>query len=206
MTTLASKKNVFAEVFVLVIVASVCRFGQFTHGVSFVGASSTVILTTLILVREVVTVVVTTSPAFETVIAKDDGVVVVVLVSAGNGIIDGAYGGAVADENGFALYTGLFHITPLSVVTRPKVDAVFGNVSNKFFPSSVEFTTLECFVDAEAKETQSGVGFHDFVAVFVLDREVTVEGLSSVLVIVLRRAGKALIVEFNPVRTVFKCT
>jgi hypothetical protein len=52
----------------------------------------------------------------------------------------------------------------------------------------------------------NGDSFHDGVTVFVFDGEVTVDGLSSVLVIVTRSAGKTLIVYFYPVRTVFKCT
>lgn len=206
MTTSASVENIFAEVFVLVIVASVDRFGQFAHCVSFVGASSTVVFAAFVFVREVVTVVVTTNPAFETVIAKADGVVVVVVVDTRNEIIDGAYGRTVADENIFVLDACCFHIAILSVVMTIKENVVTGDVSNEFVPSGVESEAFKVLVKAVAKESTTGVSFHDFLAVFVFDREVTVEGLSGILVIVTESAGKALVVYFNPVRTVFQCT
>lgn len=206
MATSASVENIFAEVFVLVIVTSVCCFGQLTHRIAFVGTGRLVIGAAFVLVGEVVTVVVTTSPAFEAVITKADGVVVVVFVSTGNEIIDGAFGRAVTDDNLFELNTGFLHISVLRVVAAVKEDVVVGNVGNKFFPSGVELVTLVVLVEAVAKETISSVGFHDVVAVFVFDGEVTVEGLTSVLVIVTRRAGQALIVYFDPVRTVFECT
>lgn len=206
MTTSASIENIFTEVFVLVIVASVCCFGQLAHCVFLIGTSGAVVSTAFFFVREVIAVVVTASPSFNAVFAKADGVVVKVVVDAGNEIIDGAYVRAVTDENVFVLDARCFHITVLSVVTALKVDVVCGNVSNKLIPSGVELVTFKVLVESVAKETVFGVRLHDFVAVFVFDGEVTVEGLSSVLVIVLRGAGKALVVYFNPVRTVFQCT
>jgi hypothetical protein len=91
----------------------------------------------------------------------------------------------------------------LSVVTALKEDVVIRDVGNKFIPSGVEPETFKVLVEAVAKKTVFGVGFHDVVTVFVFNGEVAVEGLSGILVIVTRCARKTLVVYFYPVRTVF---
>lgn len=205
-TTLTGVEDVFVKVFIFVVVASVCCFGELTHSVSLVGTRLAVVVFAFFVGGEVVTVVVTASPAFNTVVTKADGVVVEVTIGAWDVVVDGTFGGAVTDFYGFVLDAANFFFAVVSVVTAFKVDAVVRNFSNEFFPSGVELVaTFVDVVGSVAKESVvKGDSFHDFVAVFVLDGEVTVEGLTCILVVVTGRAGEALVVYFNPVRTVFQ--
>jgi hypothetical protein len=204
-TTLTSVEDVFVKVFGFVIVASVSGFGELAQSAVLAGTSFAVVILTFFAVREVVTVVVTTSPAFNAVVAQADEVVVEVVVRARDVVIDGAFGWLVTDDDRFVLYTGFLNVSVVSVVTLFEAHVVLRSFSNEFFPRSIGFiTTFKHVVGSVAEKTIISVGFHDVVAVFVLDRKPTINRLASIFVTVTRSARQALIVNFDPIRTVFQ--